>query len=112
MNAPTAPSADAVSTGPRRYRNGLISLAASSVLLAILYRSIDFRLVAQVLLAADRVWMGVAIAGILPITVLRAARFLWVAPRGALPGLGEALRLTLVASALNLFASAKAGDLV
>ena len=30
---------------------------------------------------------------ILPITVLRAVRFFWVAPAGALPGLGEALRL-------------------
>ena len=95
-----------------RYRNALISIAASSLLLVILYRSLDLTLVAHALLTADRWWMIVAIAAILPITVLRAARFFWVAPAGALPGFGEALRLTLVASALNLFAPAKAGDLV
>jgi uncharacterized protein (TIRG00374 family) len=49
---------------------------------------------------------------IVPITVLRAIRFLWVAPKGALPGLGEALRLTFAASALNVFLPLKAGDLV
>jgi hypothetical protein len=49
---------------------------------------------------------------ILPITVLRAVRFFWVAPAGALPGIGEAFRLTLVASAVNVFVPAKAGDLV
>jgi uncharacterized protein (TIRG00374 family) len=95
-----------------RYRNAVISIAASGLLLAILYRSLDLPLVAQALFEADRLWMIVAVAAILPITVLRAARFFWVAPAGALPGFAEALRLTLVASTLNLFAPAKAGDLV
>ena len=49
---------------------------------------------------------------IVPITYLRGVRFYWVAPAGALPGIGEAFRLTLVASALNVFVPAKAGDLV
>jgi uncharacterized protein (TIRG00374 family) len=49
---------------------------------------------------------------ILPITVLRAFRFFWVAPAGALPGVGEALRLTLAATALNVFLPAKSGDLI
>jgi uncharacterized protein (TIRG00374 family) len=39
-------------------------------------------------------------------------RFLWVAPEGALPGVAESLRLTLVASALNVFLPAKTGDLI
>ena len=95
-----------------RYRAALISLTASGLLLAFLYSRIDARQVAQALLRADGAWLAISIAIILPITLLRAARFLWVAPAGALPGIGEALRLTLVASALNLFAPAKAGDLV
>jgi uncharacterized protein (TIRG00374 family) len=95
-----------------RYRTGLVSLLASSLLLAVLYRSMDVRLIGEALLRADRFWLVFSIAAILPITVLRAARFLWVAPAGAVPGLGQALRLTLVASALNVFLPAKAGDLV
>lgn len=98
--------------GAHRYRTGIVSLAASSLMLGVLYRSLDHQLIAQALVGADRWWLTFAIAAILPITAIRAARFLWVAPRGALPGIVEALRLTLVASALNLFAPAKAGDLV
>jgi uncharacterized protein (TIRG00374 family) len=105
--AQPTPGADA-----GRYRTAVISLLASAALLAFLYGRVDVRLVAEALLRADRGWLLVSIALILPITLLRAARFLWVAPPGALPGIGEALRLTLVASALNLFAPAKAGDLV
>ena len=95
-----------------RYRTGLVSLVASGLLLGFLYSRLDVRLIAQALLKADRAWLAISIAMILPITLLRAARFLWVAPAGALTGIGEALRLTLVASALNLFAPAKAGDLI
>ena len=56
--------------------------------------------------------MDMLIGMILPITALRAMRFFWVAPAGALPGHGEAFRLTLVSSALNVFVPAKAGDLI
>ena len=105
-----APLTERASAG--RNRTGLVSLFASGLLLAVLYRSMDLRLIGDALLRADRLGLVLSIAAILPITVLRAARFLWVAPAGAVPGLGEALRLTLVASALNVFIPAKAGDLV
>jgi uncharacterized protein (TIRG00374 family) len=95
-----------------RYRTGLVGLAASSLLIAVLYRTLDVRLIGEALLRADPQWLVLSVAIILPITVIRALRFLWVAPEGAVPGAGEALRLTVVASALNLFAPAKAGDLV
>ena len=72
----------------------------------------DVRLIGDALLSADPLWLVVSVGMILPITVLRAIRFFWVAPAGALPGIGEALRLTLVASALNVFVPAKAGDLI
>lgn len=115
MTSPVEPSAAAVlheRTPAARYRTGLISLFASAFLLIVLYRSMDLRLIGATLLRADRLWLALSIAAILPITVVRAARFLWVAPAGAVPGLAEALRLTLVASALNVFIPAKAGDLV
>jgi uncharacterized membrane protein YbhN (UPF0104 family) len=84
----------------------------SGLLLFGLYSNLDLRLMWQTLLQADVLWLVVSIGMILPITVLRAIRFLWVAPPGALPGIGEALRLTLAASALNIFLPAKAGDLI
>jgi glycosyltransferase 2 family protein len=90
----------------------LVSVLVSSALLAILYRTLDLRLVVQTLLHADLPWLVVSVGMIVPITYLRAVRFYWVAPAGALPGTGEAFRLTLVASALNVFVPAKAGDFV
>src|SRR3982751_3403412 len=96
----------------RRNGAGLVSLAISGALLVALYRSLDVRQIGEALLRTDRFWLVVSVGMILPITVLRAVRFLLVAPRGALPGLGEALRLTFAASALNVFIPLKAGDLI
>lgn len=87
-------------------------MVISVVLLVVLYRSIHVSLVVDALLKGNKTWLVVSVGMILPITVLRAARFYWVAPAGALPGIGEALRLTLVASALNVFLPAKTGDLI
>ena len=87
------------------------SLLVSGALLLTLYRSLNLRLVAQALLQTDKIWLVISVGMIVPITYLRAVRFYWVAPRGALPGTLEAFRLTLVASALNVFLPAKAGDL-
>lgn len=98
--------------GWRRVAGSLVSLAVSGALLVALYRSLDLRLVGQTLLGADPVWLVVSVGIIVPITVLRAMRFFWVAPAGALPGVGEALRLTLAAAALNVFLPAKSGDLI
>ena len=87
----------------RRHVATLVSLAVSGALLVALYRSLDVRLVGETLLRANPIWLVISVGMILPITVLRAIRFFWVAPPGALPGVGEALRLTLAASALNVF---------
>ena len=88
------------------------SAIVSGALLVTLYRSLDVRLVARSLLDADVGWLVISVGMIVPITYLRAVRFYWVAPADALPGIGEAFRLTLVASALNVFLPAKTGDLV
>jgi hypothetical protein len=95
-----------------RKRGALLSLLVSGGLIYLLYRTLNLRQVGEALLAADRFWLVVSIGMILPITGLRAIRFFWVAPAGALPGIGEAFKLTLVSSALNVFVPAKAGDLI
>ena len=106
-------TAPAAVTRPR-WRQGatVISLGVSAALLVWLYRGLDVRLIGETLLRADRFWLVISVGMILPITIMRALRFLLVAPKGALAGLVEALRLTLVASALNVFLPAKTGDLI
>ena len=88
------------------------SLAVTAIFLFVLYRSLDVRGVARALLGADPRWLVLSVGMIVPITFLRAVRFFWVAPPGALPSVGEAFRLTLAAGALNLVLPAKAGDLL
>jgi uncharacterized membrane protein YbhN (UPF0104 family) len=108
-------SLGASQTTPRikgRKRGALLSLLVSGGLIYLLYRTLNLRQVGEALLAADRVWLVISIGLILPITALRAVRFFWVAPAGALPGVGEAFKLTLVSGALNVFVPAKAGDLI
>ena len=109
LTARTAPTSDR--RPARRHVASLVSLVASTALLVALYRSLDVRLIGQTLLQADRLWLVVSVGIILPITVLRAVRFFLVAP-GALSGVGEALRVTLAASALNVVLPSKAGDLI
>ncbi len=96
----------------RELRAGLVSAVLSGVLLVGLYRSLNLQQIGDALLGADPMWLAISIGMILPITLLRALRFLWIAPAGALRGAGEALRLTLVSSALNVFLPAKTGDLI
>jgi uncharacterized membrane protein YbhN (UPF0104 family) len=90
----------------------LFSLALSAAILAALYRSIDVRLIIRDLRSVDRVWLVISIGMIVPITLLRAIRFYLVAPPGTMRGMAEALRLTLVSSAANVFLPAKSGDLI
>jgi hypothetical protein len=109
------PPAASVSRPPEDWRSSgakLLSLAVSAALLIGLYRSVNFRLILEELRGIDRVWLVISLGTIVPITILRAIRFFWVAPAGALPGIVEALRLTLVATALNVFLPAKTGDLI
>jgi uncharacterized protein (TIRG00374 family) len=99
------------SAKPTRWIATIVSILVSAGLLFTLYRSLDIGLVVQALLHSDKVWLVISVGMIVPITYLRAIRFYYVAPRGALPNTREAFRLTLVASALNVFLPAKAGDL-
>jgi uncharacterized membrane protein YbhN (UPF0104 family) len=114
MSAEPADAAVVAEGRRARWRpgGGVIGLVASAALLAVLYRGLDIRLIVATLARADPGWLLVSVLLILPITFLRGLRFYWVAPRGALPGVAEAFRLTVVSSALNVFLPAKSGDLV
>ena len=72
----------------------MLSVLVSAGLLALLYRSIDIRAVGDSLRQANGPWLVFSLSMIIPITLLRALRFLWVSPVGAINGFGEALRLT------------------
>jgi len=82
------------------------------VLLALLYSRLDVRAVVTAFTAARTGMLTLAIATTIPINLLIAWRFYLTAPPGSLPGYFEALRLTLVAKALNMFLPSKSGDLV
>jgi hypothetical protein len=90
----------------------VLSIVVSAAFLFLLYQTLNVRLVGDALVRSNGAWLVVSVGLILPITVLRALRFMWVAPPGTLPGLAEATRLTLAASALNVFVPLKAGDLI
>lgn len=94
----------------RRLVTRLFSMLVSAALLYVLYRSMDFTGVGLVLRNASLFWLPVSIGMIVPITVMRAARFRWLVPDRAVSGLWEATKITLVASAFNLFLPAKTGD--
>jgi uncharacterized membrane protein YbhN (UPF0104 family) len=85
------------------------SFAVSAGVLAALYAAVGERALLDVLLAADPRWVGAAVVAIAPLTVFTAWRFAMVVP-GAV-GLGEATRLVLAASALNVVLPSKLGDL-
>ncbi|HXT57593.1 MAG TPA: lysylphosphatidylglycerol synthase domain-containing protein [Pirellulales bacterium] len=89
----------------------LIKIGVAGGLLAALYAAADWRSVGRVLASLD---VGYLVAGLLlfvPQTLVSAVR--WrrlVAPLAAI-SLGEAVRQTLAASALNLIVPSKLGDL-
>jgi uncharacterized protein (TIRG00374 family) len=97
--------------GGRRMRGKLIGLGVSLIILVATLMKLDLRQAGTVLAAADPWLCVMSVSMIVVLTVLTAARFLWIAPPGSMPGLGEAVRLTLVASGLNLIVPAKLGDL-
>ena len=90
----------------------IVSVLVSLLLLVTLYSSLNVSMVVDTLRHANVFWLVVSVGMIVPITLLRAVRFRLVAPPAALSGIGEALRLTLVSTALNVFVPAKAGDLI
>ena len=87
----------------------LVSLAVSAVILALLWRSID---PAAILAAAQQTapaWFWGAVAFTIPLTLATAWRF--AALSSGSVAAGEAMRLILAASTLNMVLPSKMGDL-
>jgi glycosyltransferase 2 family protein len=87
----------------------LISLVVSGAILALLWRSVD---PAAIWAAAQQTapgWFWGAVAFTIPLTLATAWRF--VALSSGSVGAGEALRLILAASTLNMVLPSKMGDL-
>lgn len=89
----------------------LISITISLTILAIIYWRIDFNELVQTLGNSDAAWMVVAIGMVIPLTLFTAWRLQQLMPTGNRLGFGEANRLILAASGLNMVLPSKMGDI-
>jgi glycosyltransferase 2 family protein len=87
----------------------LVSLAVSAAILAFLWWSVDPAAIAAAARATSPRWFWGAIAVTIPLTLATAWRF--AALSSGSVGAGEALRLILAASTLNMVLPSKMGDL-
>lgn len=88
----------------------LIGIAVSLALLAVIYWRIDLQALLSALSATDGALLLLGTLLFVPTTALTAIRLCLLAP-GATLGLGEATRLILMGSVLNLVLPSKLGDI-
>ncbi len=89
----------------------LLSILVSLILLGLIYWKVDFRGLVQVFRDSHRWWLMVSLGMVVPLTLLTAWRLKRLMPHGAELGFGEANRLILVASVLNMVLPSKMGDI-
>ncbi|HEY9797184.1 MAG TPA: lysylphosphatidylglycerol synthase transmembrane domain-containing protein [Leptolyngbyaceae cyanobacterium] len=89
----------------------LISIAVSLAILAIIYWKIDFQGLLKVLQNCDHGWMVISLGMVIPLTLLTSWRLQQLMPPKSTLGFGEANRLILVASVLNMVLPSKMGDI-
>ena len=89
----------------------LISLAVSLFILAVIYWKIDFQALLQVFQQCDRPWTIVSLGMVIPLTMLTAWRLQQLTPSSAQLKVGEANRLILASSTLNMILPSKMGDI-
>ncbi len=89
----------------------LVSLIVSLGLLALIYWKIDLKRLLPVFAGSDGVWMAISLAMVVPLTMLTAWRFQRLVPAEGRITFGEANRLILSASVLNLVLPSKMGDI-
>jgi uncharacterized protein (TIRG00374 family) len=88
-----------------------ISILISLAILAILYWKIDFTKLLAVLKNSDPAWMIASLSLVIPLTMLSARRLQMLLPQSVRFSFGEANRLILVASVLNMVLPSKMGDI-
>lgn len=86
----------------------LIGLVVSLVILALIWRSVDPAAIWAAMRAADPLWLTLGLAMVVPLTWATAWRFRLLARSDV--AMGEATRLILSASTLNLVLPSKMGD--
>lgn len=96
----------------------LISLAVSLLILSVIYWQIDTRGLVQVFQQSDRLWLGISLGMVVPLTLMTGWRLQQLMPHerdtqqttSPLP-FWEANRLILVACVLNMVLPSKMGDI-
>lgn len=89
----------------------LISVAVSLTILAAIYSKVDFSRLVQVFQNCHGWWMAISLGMVVPLTMLTAWRLQQLMPTGTRLGFGEANRLILAASVLNMVLPSKMGDI-
>lgn len=89
----------------------LISITVSLIILAAIYTKIDFPGLLQVFKNCNGWWMAVSLGMVVPLTLFTAWRLQQLMPTGSRLGFGEANRLILAASVLNMVLPSKMGDI-
>jgi len=89
----------------------LISIAVSLTILAVIYWKIDFPRLVEVFQNCDRWWMAISLSMVVPLTMLTAWRLQQLMPTKTQLRFGEANRLILAASVLNMVLPSKMGDI-
>lgn len=89
----------------------LISILVSLTILGLIFWRIQFSELVEVFRGCDRLWMAVSLGMVIPITLITAWRLQQLAPPQAQLKFGEANRLILAASSLNMVLPSKMGDI-
>lgn len=87
------------------------SIFVSLVILGVIYWRIDFPRLLQVFQNSHAWWMALSLSMVIPLTLLTAWRLQQLMPIGTRLGFGEANRLILTASVLNMVLPSKMGDI-
>ena len=89
----------------------IISIVVSLLILAVIYSKIDFSGLIQVFKDCNGWWMAISLGMVVPLTLFTAWRLQQLMPTGSQLGFGEANRLILAASVLNMVLPSKMGDI-
>lgn len=89
----------------------VISIFVSLTILGIIYWKIDFFRLLQIFQNSHIWWMVISLSMLIPLTLLTAWRLQQLMPTGTQLRFGEANRLILAASVLNMVLPSKMGDI-
>lgn len=89
----------------------LLSIVVSLIILTLIYWKIDFPSLIQVLQNCDRTWLIISLSMVVPLTLMTAWRLQQLMPARNQLSFGEANRLILAASVLNMVLPSKMGDI-